>query len=59
MTESESVALPLGDAPICGFLDYSNIIPQKLSFVKGVLKIYQKNLLFLFCAEFDLSLYVC
>ena len=35
MTESESVALPLGDAPISSTLD---IIPQKAGFVKRFLK---------------------
>ena len=40
MTESESVALPLGDAAIFGTV---YIIPLFFGFVKGVLKKSRKN----------------
>ena len=42
MTESESVALPLGDAPLT-----SAIIPQPKAFVKSFLKIFSHIFFFL------------
>ena len=44
MTESESVALPLGDAPIYAFLRTHVIITEWLLLVKGLLKKIPKSL---------------